>query len=54
MAESCAEADAFATALMVLGAEEGGALAGRLGLRAYFVRRQADGGFEEVSVGLAD
>lgn len=43
VAESCAEADAFATALIVLGAEQGLVLARRLGLRAYFVRRLSDG-----------
>jgi len=43
IAESCAEADAFATALIVLGAEQGLVLARRLGLRAYFVRRLSDG-----------
>ena len=48
IADSCAEADALATALMVLGVQEGRALAGRLGRRAYFVRRLAGGGFEEL------
>jgi thiamine biosynthesis lipoprotein len=50
VADSCAEADAWATALMVLGAAEGEALAQRLGLRAYFVRKLGAGGFEESSV----
>lgn len=48
VADSCAEADALATALMVLGVEEGRALARRLGLRTYFVRRLADGSFEDL------
>lgn len=50
VADSCAEADAWATELMVLGVEEGRPLAQRLGLRAYFVRRLEDGGFEELAV----
>lgn len=43
--ESSARADAWATALFVLGAEEGYALASRLGLAAVFVTR-GDGKFE--------
>jgi thiamine biosynthesis lipoprotein len=41
--ESAALADAWATALNVLGPDEGLALAGRLGLPAYFLVRTADG-----------
>jgi thiamine biosynthesis lipoprotein len=40
---SAAHADAYATALMVLGPEEGLATATRLGLAALFVERSADG-----------
>jgi thiamine biosynthesis lipoprotein len=45
--ESCMEADAWATALTVLGAEKGAAMAERHGLAAHFVLRTMDG-FEEV------
>jgi thiamine biosynthesis lipoprotein len=40
---SAARADAFSTALMVLGPETGMALAMRLGLAALFIERTADG-----------
>jgi thiamine biosynthesis lipoprotein len=43
---SAAEADALATALMVLGPHEGQALAEREHLAAYFIVRHADGTFE--------
>ena len=43
VARSCAEADAWATALMVLGAEQGRALAEARCLDALFLNRQADG-----------
>lgn len=43
VAQSCAEADAWATALMVLGAEAGGRLAARQGLDALFLTRGAGG-----------
>jgi thiamine biosynthesis lipoprotein len=39
----CARADAFATALIVLGAEQGYALAERENLAAYFIIRQGEG-----------
>lgn len=42
IAPSCAEADAFATALMVLGPDRGGALAERLGLSALFLLRKGE------------
>ncbi|WP_323020068.1 FAD:protein FMN transferase [Pararhodobacter sp.] len=42
VASGCAEADAFATALMVLGETEGLALAARLGLSALFLLRDGD------------
>jgi thiamine biosynthesis lipoprotein len=44
---SCMTADALATALGVLGPDEGFGLAERHGLRAYFLVRIADGIFEE-------
>jgi thiamine biosynthesis lipoprotein len=47
LAPDCAVADAYATALMVLGPDKGYALAERKGLAAYFIVRRADGSFEE-------
>jgi thiamine biosynthesis lipoprotein len=43
VARTCAEADAWASALMVLGEAEGGAVAERLGLDALFLLREVDG-----------
>jgi thiamine biosynthesis lipoprotein len=43
VARTSAEADAWATALMVLGPEAGGELAVRHGLDALFLERRADG-----------
>ncbi|CUH80579.1 FAD:protein FMN transferase [Tropicibacter naphthalenivorans] len=43
VAGSCAEADAWATALMVLGAEKGAACARKRGLNALFLIRSAQG-----------
>lgn len=43
----CAWADAYATALNVLGPDDGYALAQRLGLQALFVVRNDDGSFSE-------
>lgn len=43
VARSCAEADAWASALMVLGQAEGAALARRLGLDALFLLREGQG-----------
>jgi thiamine biosynthesis lipoprotein len=45
--DDCTRADAWATALNVLGPDDGPALADREGLRAYFLVRE-DGGFREV------
>jgi FAD:protein FMN transferase len=42
---SCAWADAYATALMVLGPEEGFRLAEDIGLAVYFIIRDPEGGF---------
>lgn len=44
--DSCAWADAYATALMALGPDEGMAMAERLGLSVYLLVRKADGSFE--------
>ena len=43
VARSCAEADAWATALMVLGPRAGRDLAARLRLDALFLMREAEG-----------
>ena len=52
---SAAHADAYATALMVLGPEAGLALAGRLGLAALFIEHNANGsGFTERSTPAFD
>ena len=47
---SCMEADAWATALMVLGSLEGAAMARRQGLDALFIDREGDG-FRDTRVG---
>ena len=52
VARSCAEADAWATALMVLGPTEGARLARRLGLDALFLLRDVDRGIRTATVGL--
>jgi thiamine biosynthesis lipoprotein len=44
---SCAAADAWATALTVLGPEEGAGLAQRVGLAALFIEREASGALRE-------
>ena len=49
-AEHCAVADAWATALMVLGQDKGLAMAEQLGLDALFTLRRK-GAFEEIGVG---
>lgn len=51
VARTCAKADAWATALMVLGPERGTALARRSGLNALFLLRDDDGGTRGVGVG---
>jgi thiamine biosynthesis lipoprotein len=51
VARSCAEADAWATAFMVLGPERGAALARRSGLDALFLLRDDDGSARGVGVG---
>lgn len=51
LARTCAEADAWATALMVLGPDAGVALAGKHGLDALFLMRDGDGRAKSVGVG---
>lgn len=51
VARTCAEADAWATALMVAGAERGAELARRRGLDALFLLRDDRGGARGVGVG---
>lgn len=51
VAPSCAEADAWATALMVLGPEAGTALATRQGLSALFLLRDDRGGVDARGCG---
>ena len=51
VAGSCAEADGWATALMVLGAEKGAALARRRGLNALFLMRGEGGRVEALGTG---
>ena len=48
---TCAEADGWATALMVLGVEQGAALARRLGLDALFLVRGAGGSIAATPAG---
>lgn len=49
VADDCTQADAWSTALFVLGPQLGLQAAQRLGLAAYFVQRRADGSFGESS-----
>lgn len=51
IAPTCAEADAWATALMVTGVEKGLALASREGLNALFLLRAADGSVQSHGCG---
>lgn len=51
VARTCAEADAWATALMVLGVEKGRQMAERCGLDALFLLRNDDGSARGVGVG---
>lgn len=51
IAPSCAEADAWATALMVLGEGAGAALARRRGLDALFLMRGEGGGIRPLAIG---
>ncbi|MDZ4858660.1 MAG: FAD:protein FMN transferase [Candidatus Hydrogenedentes bacterium] len=45
--DNCALADAYATALIVMGPEKGFALASEKGMAVFFLVRNADGGFDE-------
>jgi thiamine biosynthesis lipoprotein len=49
VAADCGFADAMSTALIVLGAERGYALALEQGIAAHFILRTPDGGFETRS-----
>ncbi|HEY0919148.1 FAD:protein FMN transferase, partial [Devosia sp.] len=51
LAPDCMHADAWATALMVLGENEGPALAAARGVDALFILR-SDGGFERLGTGV--
>src|SRR5690606_41472906 len=51
VARTCAEADAWATALIVLGLERGAALARKHGLDALFLLRDDEGNAKGVGVG---
>lgn len=51
VAPSCAAADAWATALMVLGPEEGSALARKVGINALFLLRREDATVRTKRVG---
>jgi thiamine biosynthesis lipoprotein len=51
VARTCAQADAWATALMVLGAEAGGDLARQRGLDALFLLRGDQVGIRSVGIG---
>ena len=52
VAPTCAQADAWATALMVLGPEAGMRLAARQGLSVLFLMRDGKGGIAPVASGL--
>lgn len=51
VARTCAQADAWATALMVLGPERGAALANKRGIDALFLLRDEKGATRGVRVG---
>lgn len=51
IAGTCAEADAWATALMVLGAEVDATLAQQRGLDALFLMREGQVGVRGVAIG---
>ncbi|RID89900.1 FAD:protein FMN transferase [Gemmobacter lutimaris] len=51
IAPSCAEADAWATALMVLGVDAGARLAQQTGLDALFLSRNGTGNLQSLGVG---
>lgn len=51
IAPTCAQADAWATALMVMGVDAGAVLARRAGLDALFLTRDCGGGVQGIGVG---
>ncbi|MFZ1469451.1 MAG: FAD:protein FMN transferase [Paracoccaceae bacterium] len=51
IAQTCAEADAWATALMVMGVQEGAPLARHRGLAALFLLRDNTDGIRSMSIG---
>ena len=51
VARTCAEADAWATALMVLGPTSGAEVARRLGLDVLFLLRDASDGVRPIATG---
>lgn len=51
IAPTCAEADAWATAFMVLGTKEGANLAAAQGLDALFLIRNSNGSIKDIGVG---
>src|SRR5690606_22703371 len=51
VARTCAAADAWATALMVLGVDAGTKIAQRLGIEALFLVRDSEGTAQGVAVG---
>lgn len=51
IAPTCAQADAWATALMVMGVDAGAVLARRAGLDALFLTRDDAGGVQGIGVG---
>jgi thiamine biosynthesis lipoprotein len=51
IAPTCAEADAWATALMVLGADRGASIAQETGLDALFLSRDDAGDVQRLGVG---
>ena len=54
LADTCAEADAWATALLALGEDRGPKLAAELGIKSLFIVRTADGLLEETSPAFAE
>ena len=47
IAETCTQADGWATALNVLGPNQGYALAEKMGMKAFFLVRNGNGGFDQ-------
>ncbi|MCA8997451.1 MAG: FAD:protein FMN transferase, partial [Planctomycetaceae bacterium] len=53
VAESCMDADAWATALMVVGLDRGKSLAEQRGLSAYFITHAANGEYSDATTSTA-